>query len=74
MFGVFGPELIGENGPFLLDGHTQDIKPFLSFATAILEKECKRIIAVNNMNQEKIKEIELNTIFYLLLKILKKAT
>ena len=26
MLGVFGPELIGENGPLLLDGYTRHFK------------------------------------------------
>ena len=37
---------------------TQDVHSFLSFATDILEKESKRMTAFQNMDQEKIKEIE----------------
>jgi len=37
---------------------TQDFDSFLSFATNTLEKETKRMIAFQNMEQEKIKEIE----------------
>lgn len=37
---------------------TQDVDSFLSFATKTLEKESKRMIAFQSMDQEKIKEIE----------------
>lgn len=37
---------------------TQDIESFVTFANSILNKETKRMIAFQNMDQEKIKEIE----------------
>ena len=37
---------------------TQDVDSFLAFAKLILDKESKRMIAFQNMEQEKIKEIE----------------
>lgn len=37
---------------------TQDVDSFVTFAKSILDKETKRMIAFQNMDQEKIKEIE----------------
>ena len=37
---------------------TQDVDSFVTFAKSTLDKETKRMIAFQNMDQEKIKEIE----------------